>query len=222
MLFRSEFLDEDAVLIGDGGDVVAQMASHFQPARSGHWMDPGPFGCLGIGAPFAIAARIARPKHQVAVLFGDGSFGFNGFEFETAVRHRLPFVGIVGHDGAWGEMRTFHEELFGPEFMQCQYLSRDTRYDKVVEALGGFGQRVERMSELRPALERAFAAGVPALIDVMLDPSYRRPADTISGKHVATAFGQGNPNAFRRPAPDLATAPLRRNASRRLRTAETS
>lgn len=194
----AEFLDEDATVIGDGGDIVALFASRFQPGGPGRWMDPGPFGCLGIGAPFAIGARLHRPSSQIAVLFGDGSFGFNGFEYKSAVRQRLPFVGIIGNDGAWGEMRTFHEDLFGPADLRAQYLSQSTAYEKVVEGLGGHGERVEDAAEIIPALDRACRSGLPAVVNVILDPTFRRENATVSGKQVAITYGRGNRDAFRR------------------------
>lgn len=194
----SDFLDEDATVIGDGGDIVSMFASSFRPSGPGRWMDPGPFGCLGIGAPFAIAARLQRPSAQTAVIFGDGSFGFNGFEYDSAVRQHLPFVGIIGNDGAWGEMRTFHEDLFGDSDLRAQYLSQATAYEKVVEGLGGYGERVEDAADIRPALERAFRSAVPAVVNVILDPTYRRGNATVSGKQVALAFGQGDRDAFKR------------------------
>jgi acetolactate synthase-1/2/3 large subunit len=194
----ADYLDEDAIVIGDGGDIVATFASLYQPGAPGSWLDPGPFGCLGVGAPFAIGARLAAPDRQIAVLFGDGAFGFNGFEFDSAVRQNLPFVGIIGNDGAWSEMRTFHEDMFGPEDPSAQYLDQSTAYEKVVEALGGYGERVTSARELKPALERAFASGVPAILNVIIDPTVRREAATISGRHVAAAYGEGDPDAFRR------------------------
>lgn len=194
----SDFLDDDAIVIGDGGDIVALFAAYHRPQRPGAWMDPGPFGCLGIGPPFAMAARLAYPQRQVVVVSGDGSFGFNAMELDSAVRQRLPFVVVIGNDGAWGEMRTFHEHLFGAHDLETQYLSRHTRYDRLSRALGGHGERVTRLSQLQPALRRAFRAGVPAVVEVMLDPSFRRSADTISGRQVAAAFGGGDPLAFHR------------------------
>jgi acetolactate synthase-1/2/3 large subunit len=195
----ADFLDEDATVIGDGGDIVAMFASRHRPGGPGLWMDPGPFGCLGVGAPFAIGARLHRRDTQVAVIFGDGSFGFNAFEFESAIRQDLPFVGVIGNDGAWGEMRTFHADLFGEGDMSAQYLSQDPAYEQVVEALGGHGERVDRAEDIKPALERAFAAGVPAVVNVILDPTYRRENAAVSGKHVARSYGEGDPNAFKRP-----------------------
>jgi acetolactate synthase-1/2/3 large subunit len=194
----ADFLDDDATVIGDGGDIVAMFAGSFRPGGPGLWMDPGPFGCLGVGVPFAIGTRLLRPSSQIAVIFGDGAFGFNGFEYDSAVRQKLPFVGIIGNDGAWGEMRTFHEDIFGSADLSGQYLSQDTAYEKVVEGLGGYAERVEKADDLRPALERAFKAGVPALVNVLLDPAFRRQSGTVSGKQVALSYGEGDPHAFRR------------------------
>lgn len=184
MRFAAEvarFADHDAVLIGDGGDIVAVTAGVAQADRPGHWMDPGPFGCLGVGAPFAMAARLAKPDAQVVVVFGDGSFGFNGFEYESAARQGLPFVGIIGTDGAWGEMRTFQEAAYGPEGLIAQELSQETRYERVVEGLGGYGERVERPGDIAPALARAQDSGVPAVVNVILDPTFRRMSGTAYG-----------------------------------------
>ncbi len=197
----ADMIGTDTTMIGDGGDIVAMYAAQFEPGGPGQWMDPGPFGCLGIGAPFAIGARVARPTAPVAVLFGDGAFGFNAMEIDAAVRQRLPFVGIIGNDGAWGEMRTFHEDLFGPDDPSAQYLSQATRYDRVAEGLGASGERVEKASQLVPALERAFASGATAVVDVILDPAFRNRNATISGRHVAEVYGRGDPNAFRRNQP---------------------
>lgn len=194
----ADFLDADATVIGDGGDIVAAFASHHRPGGPGYWMDPGPFGCLGVGAPFAMGARLCRPDAQVAVVFGDGAFGFNAFEFDSAVRQNLPFVGIIGNDGAWGEMRTFHADVFGEADMSAQYLSQDTAYEKIVEAMGGYGERVDRSCDIKPALARAFGSGVPAVVNVILDPAYRRRNSSVSGRNVALSYGGGDGNAFKR------------------------
>ncbi len=180
----ASFLDDDAVVIGDGGDIVAITAGFVEVNHPGHWMDPGPFGCLGVGAPFAMTARLVKPDKQVCVVYGDGSFGFNGFEFESAARQGLPFLGVIGNDGAWGEMKAFHERIYGPEAMVAQDLSQDIAYEKVVEGLGGYGERVERPEDIRPALERAQKAveeGAPAVVNVLLDRSYRRVSATAYG-----------------------------------------
>jgi acetolactate synthase I/II/III large subunit len=177
----ARWVDPEAIVIGDGGDVVAHTAGQVRVDRPGHWMDPGPFGCLGVGAPFAMAARHVHPDRPVLVVYGDGSFGFNGMEFEAAARQGLPFVGIVGNDGAWGEMKAFHERAYGAEGMLAQDLSQDTAYERVVEALGGAGERVERPEDIGPALDRAAGSGVPALVNVILDRDYRRESATAYG-----------------------------------------
>jgi acetolactate synthase-1/2/3 large subunit len=175
----AKFVDPDAVVIADGGDVAAIAAAAISVNHPGHWLDPGPFGCLGVGVPFAMASRLTYPLKQIVTIFGDGAFGFNGFEYDSAVRQKLPFLGVIGNDGAWGEMRTFHEKLFGKDHMEAQYLSQSTRYDVVVQGLGGYGERVTDPQQIRPALERAAASGVPSVVDVALDPSYRRWGSTV-------------------------------------------
>jgi acetolactate synthase-1/2/3 large subunit len=160
---------EDMLLIGDGGDIVATCAKVVTLRRPGQWLDPGPLGCLGIGTPFAIAAQSLYPGRRVLILSGDGSLGFNGFEFDTAVRFHLPIVAIVGNDAGWGQIRGPQIQMVGEERAVATSLAL-TRYDKVVEAMGGYGENVERPEGIRPALERAFASGRPACINVTLDP----------------------------------------------------
>jgi acetolactate synthase-1/2/3 large subunit len=163
-----DFLDRDATVIGDGGDIVtfgARVINIFEP---GHWLDPGALGCLGVGTGYAMAAQLARPGRQILLLNGDGSFGLNGMEFETFARFKLPVVSVVGNDGAWGQNKHPQQRRFG--HVTGQLLSQDVRYDKMVEALGGYGEKVERPEEIRPALERAFASGKPACINVITDP----------------------------------------------------
>ncbi len=160
-------VDENTILIGDGGDIVAQSSKVLPVMAEGAWMDPGPLGTLGVGMPFALAAQIAKPDKRVLIIYGDGSFGFNGMEFDTAVRFGLPIVGIVGNDAAWGQMLRPQVALYGEDRTVATHLSY-TRYDKVVEALGGHGEFVERPEEIRPALERAFASGKPALVNVII------------------------------------------------------
>lgn len=155
------------IVVGDGGDIVATAAKIIPVKGEGAWMDPGPLGTLGVGAPFALAAQLAHPEKRVVIVFGDGSFGLNGFEFDTAVRFGLPIIGIVGNDGAWGQMMRPQGAMMGWDRLDGTLLNR-TRYDKVVEALGGHGELVEQPDELRPALERAAASGKPALVNVMI------------------------------------------------------
>jgi len=155
------------IVIGDGGDIVAT-ASKILPVRGeGAWMDPGPLGTLGVGMPFGLAAQLAHPDRRVVIIYGDGSFGLNGFEYDTAVRFGLPVIGIVGNDGAWGQMMRPQGSLYGWDRLDGTLLNR-TRYDQIVEAMGGHGELVERPEELRPALERAADSGKPACINVMI------------------------------------------------------
>ena len=177
----ARWADRDAIVIGDGGDIVAHTAGQVRIDHPGHWMDPGPFGCLGVGAPFALAARHLHPDKQVLVVYGDGSFGFNAFELESAARQGLPFVGVIGNDGAWGEMKAFHERVYGPEGMVAQDLGQEVAYEDVAVALGGHGERVERPEEIGPALERAAASGVPAIVNVLLDRDFRRTSAAAYG-----------------------------------------
>jgi acetolactate synthase-1/2/3 large subunit len=158
---------DDPIVIGDGGDIVATAAKILPVKGEGAWMDPGPLGTLGVGMPFGIAAQLAHPDRRVIIIYGDGSFGLNGFEFDTAVRFGLPVIGIVGNDAAWGQMMRPQGALMGWDRLDGTLLAR-TRYDKVVEALGGHGELVERPEELRPALERAAQSGLPACVNVMI------------------------------------------------------
>jgi len=153
------------IMIGDGGDIVATAAKIIPVKGEGAWMDPGPLGTLGVGMPFALAAKLAHPDRPVIIIYGDGSFGFNGMEFDTAVRFNLPIIGIVGNDAAWGQMMRPQGAVYGWDRLEGVLLNR-TRYDKVVEALGGHGEHVTEPAQLRPALERAAASGKPALINV--------------------------------------------------------
>ncbi len=155
----------EPIVIGDGGDIVATAAKILPVRSEGAWMDPGPLGTLGVGMPFALAAKLAHPDRPVVIIYGDGSFGFNGMEFDTAVRFGLPIIGIVGNDGAWGQMMRPQGAMYGWDRLEGVLLNR-TRYDKVVEALGGYGEHVTEPDQLRPAFERAVASGLPALINV--------------------------------------------------------
>ncbi len=155
------------IVIGDGGDIVATAAKIIPVKGRGAWMDPGPLGTLGVGMPFALAAQLAHPDKRVVIVYGDGSFGLNGFEFDTAVRFDLPIIGVIGNDGAWGQMMRPQGAMLGWDRLDGTLLNR-TRYDKVVEALGGHGELVESPEELRPALDRAAASGKPALVNVMI------------------------------------------------------
>ncbi|MDQ4049283.1 MAG: thiamine pyrophosphate-dependent enzyme, partial [Actinomycetota bacterium] len=166
-------LDRDAVVIGDGGDFVSYAGRVIETQEPGCWMDPGPFGCLGAGPGYALAAKLARPDRQVCLLMGDGAFGFAGMEFDTLVRHGVPVVAVMGNNGIWALEKHPMEFLYG--YSVAAQLQPRCRYDQVVEALGGHGELVERPEELVPALERAFASGKPALVNVLTDPSVAYP-----------------------------------------------
>ncbi len=164
----------DPIVIGDGGDIVATSAKILPVKSPGAWMDPGPLGTLGVGMPFALAAQLANPDRRVVIVYGDGSFGFNGMEFDTAVRFGLPIIGIVGNDAAWGQMMRPQGAIYGWDRLQGVLLER-TRYDKVVEALGGHGEHVTEPDQIQPALERCVASGKPALVnvDIRQDRDYK-------------------------------------------------
>jgi len=165
----NDFLDEDTIVIGDGGDIVSACAKVIDITRPGQWLDPGPLGCLGVGVPFAIAAKQLFPENKVLVINGDGSFGLNGFEFDTAVRFGLPFVSIVGNDAGWGQIRGPQERMVGKERAVATSLA-PSRYDRVVRALSGYGENVSYPDDILPALKRSFASGLSACINVTLDP----------------------------------------------------
>ena len=166
-------LDRDAIVIGDGGDFVSYAGRVIESFNPGCWLDPGPFGCLGTGPGYALAAKLARPDRQVVLLLGDGAFGFSGMEFDTLARHGVNVVGVMGNNGIWALEKHPMEFLYG--YSVAADLRPATRYDQVVEALGGHGELVERAQDVRPALERAFASGKPALVNVLTDPSVAYP-----------------------------------------------
>jgi acetolactate synthase-1/2/3 large subunit len=157
----------DVTWVADGGNVVAVAAKVIRLPRPGRWLDPGPLGCLGVGSPFAMAAKLLAPERPVCVIQGDGAFGLNGMDFETAVRFRLPMVVVVGNDAAWGQIAVPQKAMYG-EAVATRLAP--TRYDRVVEALGGKGEHVDDPADLVPALERAFASGTVYCVDVAIDP----------------------------------------------------
>ncbi|MCP4361014.1 MAG: hypothetical protein GY796_23655 [Chloroflexi bacterium] len=164
----NKLLDENMIVVGDGGDIVSAAAKALDVTVPGQWLDPGPLGCLGVGAPFAIAAQHLYPDKKVLIVNGDGSFGLNGFEFDTAVRFNLPIVSIIGNDAAWGQIRGPQLNMVGEDRAIATKLA-STRYDKIVEAMGGHGEYVTEPEGIGPALDRAFASGKPACVNVMLD-----------------------------------------------------
>ncbi len=132
-------------MIGDGGDIISASAKVIDVTLPGQWLDPGPLGCLGVGIPFALAAKHLYPEKKVLVINGDGSFGLNGFEFDTALRFNLPIVSIVGNDAGWGQIRSPQAKMLNIDRPTATSLA-PTRYDKIVEAMGGYGEQVDKSS----------------------------------------------------------------------------
>ena len=163
-----DFLDRDATVIGDGGAIVTFAARVLEINGPGHWLDPGQFGCLGAGSGFAAAAQLARPGKQVCIVYGDGGFGLTGFDVESYVRFDLPIVSIVGNNGSWNQTTQGVIRRTGRALNT--WLSQETNYAKIMEGMGGHGERVTDPDEIRPALQRAFDSGKPALLDVVIDP----------------------------------------------------
>src|SRR3954453_11923989 len=169
----AEVLDRNAVVIGDGGDFVSYAGRVIDSYAPGCWLDPGPFGCLGSGPGYALAAKLAHPDRQVVLLLGDGAFGFSGMEYDTLARHGVNVVGVMGNNGIWGLEKHPMEFLYG--YSVAPDLRPETRYGQVVEALGGHGELVREPAEFRGAMERAFEAGKPALGTVRTAPTVASP-----------------------------------------------
>jgi acetolactate synthase-1/2/3 large subunit len=170
-------LADDSVVIGDGGDFVSFAGKYVEPRRPGGWLDPGPYGCLGAGLGAAIAARIARPSAQVTLLLGDGAAGFSLMDVDTLVRHDLPVVMVMGNNSAWGLEKGPMQMLYGYDVVAD--LAQRTPYDEVVKALGGAGETVTDPQEIGPALDRAYASGVPYLVNVITDVEAAYPRNTF-------------------------------------------
>ena len=170
-------LADDAVVIGDGGDFVSFAGKYVEPKRPGGWLDPGPYGCLGAGMGAAMAARITRPSSQVVLLYGDGAAGMSLVDVDTLVRHNLPIVMVVGNNSAWGLEKGPMQFLYGYDV--AADLAPNTRYDQVVTALGGGGEMVTDPRGIGPALDRAFASGVPYLVNVITDVNAAYPRNTL-------------------------------------------
>ncbi len=166
-------LDRDAIVVIDAGDFGSYAGRVIDSYVPGAWLDSGPFGCLGSGPGYALAAKLARPDRQVVMLQGDGAFGFSGMEWDTLVRHGVHVVSVVGNNGIWALEKHPMEMLYG--YSVVAELRPGTRYDEVVSALGGHGELVSTPAELRPALRRAFDSGVPTVVNTLTDPSVAYP-----------------------------------------------
>ena len=172
-------LQRDAVVICDGGDFASYAGKFIEVFEPGGWLDTGPYGCLGNGLGYAIAARVVRPSSQVVLLLGDGAAGFSLMDVDSLVRHGLPVVMIVGNNGMWGLEKHPMQALYGYDV--AADLQPGLRYDDVVTALGGAGEVVERPDDIGPALDRAFASGVPYLVNVLTDPANVYPRSSNLG-----------------------------------------
>jgi acetolactate synthase-1/2/3 large subunit len=163
-----DFLRRDAILVVDGQEILNFGRQSIPTFVPGHRLNSGPFGCMGVGLPFGVGAKVARPDAQVLVLHGDGSYGLNAMEIDTAVRHRIPVVVVISNNGGW---------TADPQGTKPGRNLGYTRYDKVAQDFGAHGEFVEKPHEIRPALERAWASGKPAVVNVVTDSKAR--AQTI-------------------------------------------
>jgi len=161
-------LDRDAIVIGDGGDFVSYAGKYIDTYRPGGFLDPGPYGCLGTGCGYALAAALAYPGRQVVVMWGDGALGFSLGDLDTLVRFGVDVVGIVGNNGIWGLEKHPMRLIYGYDV--AAELRPGTRYDEVMTALGGHGELVGEPGEIGPALDRAFTTPGPSLVNVITDP----------------------------------------------------
>jgi len=163
-----DFLRRDAILVVDGQEILNFGRQSIPTYVPGHRLNSGAFGCMGVGLPFGVGAKVAKPDAQVLVLHGDGSYGINAMEIDTAVRHRIPVVVVISNNGGWTADTSWALPLPKPG----RNLGR-TRYDRVAMELGAHGELVEKPHEIRPALERAYASGKPAVVNVMTDDQAR-------------------------------------------------
>ena len=175
----NEFLTEDTVYIGDGGDVVTISAQAVQPRRPGNWMDPGALGSLGVGTGFALATGLAHPDKEVLCYYGDGSFGMTAFDMETANRFGAPYIAVIGNNSAMNQIRYGQITKYGEERGGVGNLLGDVPFSKFAEMLGGHGEEVHEAGEIGPALQRAREAvrssGKSAVVNIWVDPKEYAP-----------------------------------------------
>ena len=169
-------LTPDSVVIGDGGDFVSFAGRYVEPEQPGRWLDPGPYGCLGTGPGFALAAGIAHPQSPLFLLLGDGAAGFSLMDVDSLVRHRIPAVMIVGNNAGWALEKHPMRFLYGYDVITDL---APTRYDEIVVSLGGGGETVTDPAQIGPAIDRAMASGLPYLVNVMTDPEAAYPRSTL-------------------------------------------
>ncbi len=175
----NEFLTEDTIYIGDGGDIVTISAQAVQPRTPGHWMDPGALGSLGVGTGFAMAAKLAHPNKEVVCLYGDGSFGMTAFDMETANRFGAPYIAIVGNNSHMNQIRYGQIAKYGEQRGNVGNKLGDVPFGTFAEMLGGYGEEVRDPNEIGPALLRAReqvrSTGKSAVINVWVDPNEYAP-----------------------------------------------
>ena len=175
----NEFLTEDTVYIGDGGDVVTISAQAVQPRSPGNWMDPGALGSLGVGTGFALATGLAHPGKEVLCYYGDGSFGMTAFDMETANRFGAPYIAVIGNNSAMNQIRYGQITKYGEERGGVGNLLGDVPFSKFAEMLGGHGEEVHEAGEIGPALQRAREAvrssGKSAVVNIWVDPKEYAP-----------------------------------------------
>jgi acetolactate synthase-1/2/3 large subunit len=175
----NEFLTEDTIYIGDGGDVVTISAQAVQPRSAGHWMDPGALGSLGVGTGFAMAAKLAHPDKEVLCYYGDGSFGMTAFDMETANRFGAPYLAVVGNNSAMNQIRYGQIAKYGEQRGNVGNKLGDIPFSKFAEMLGGYGEEVHDASEIGAALRRAReevrSRGRSAVVNIWVDPNEYAP-----------------------------------------------
>ena len=175
----NEFLTEDTIYIGDGGDVVTISAQAVQPRSPGHWMDPGALGSLGVGTGFAMASKLVHPDKEVLCYYGDGSFGMTAFDMETANRFHAPYIAVIGNNSAMNQIRFGQISKYGEERGDIGNLLGDVPFSKFGEMLGGYGEEVREASQIAPALQRAREAvrssGKSAVVNIWVDPREYAP-----------------------------------------------
>lgn len=175
----ARYVEEDSIIVGDGGDFVATAAYTMPLSWPGLWMDPGPLGTLGVGPGYAMAAKLARPKSRVILMYGDGSFGLHGMEFEALARQNIPVVAVIGNDAGWTQILRGQRDMFGDARLVATKLEY-TRYEKIAEALGGVGFYAETPEQVRESLAAAFASGKPAIVNVKIASSdFRKGAISV-------------------------------------------
>ena len=169
-------IDRDTFIIMDGGDYVQWGRSYFKARRPGRFIRLGPLSHLGAGIPYGMAAKLAHPESKVLVFMGDGSFGFYTMEYDTCIRHNLPITVVLGNDATWGIDKTFQVAYFGRAVGTDL---RSIRYDKVIDALGGYAEHVEYPEEVGPAVARALDSGRPSVVDVTVRSGASPLADAM-------------------------------------------